>query len=353
MKKNEENCVPKEDVIEVSQIIDEINYTLKIYFAKDKQSIIFKIEPENIQMHYYYEKFYLLDLKRDYKRFNLMNNLSEIFKDIQIIINKYSTKIENEPPNKMKITIYNNSEIIAVFSLRKKILSQNRLNIVILDKIEENKNKIKSLKKLSTKLEKNMKTLNDMLNDIKSRVNTLEENLDNMTKQINAIDEKINSLMKKITEEENRRNKDIKNKKSENEEDDEIFSNKKKKKCRGEKISEILCISNIFIIILFAFMFLRIKSINQKEELESMKLNELKKKYTFIDVLKSLNEEDIKFVQHAFDSVNTEEEDEDENEDNDGIKKSNKDNKDESTYNDFRTRKKKQKKMRNAQKEGD
>ena len=104
IKKNEENCEPKEDVIiEVSKIIDEINYTLKIYFSKDKQSIIFKIEQENIQMHYYYEKFYLLDFKRDHKRYSLMNNLSQIFQDIQFIINKYSTKIENDVSNKIKI----------------------------------------------------------------------------------------------------------------------------------------------------------------------------------------------------------------------------------------------------------
>ena len=146
LKKNEENFEPKEEaIIEVSQIIDEINYTLKIYFSKDKQSIIFKIEQENIQPHYYYEKFYLIDFKRDYKRYSLMNNLSEIFQDIQLIINKFSTKIENDPSNKVKITIHNNSDILAVFTLRKKIRSQNRLNVVLMDQIQENKNKVKSV----------------------------------------------------------------------------------------------------------------------------------------------------------------------------------------------------------------
>ena len=60
-----------------------------------------------------------------------MNNLSEIFQDIQLIINKFSTKIENDPSNKVKITIHNNSDILAVFTLRKKIRSQNRLNLDI------------------------------------------------------------------------------------------------------------------------------------------------------------------------------------------------------------------------------
>ena len=211
IKKNEENCEPKEDVIiEVSKIIDEINYTLKIYFSKDKQSIIFKIEQENIQMHYYYEKFYLLDFKRDHKRYSLMNNLSQIFQDIQFIINKYSTKIENDVSNKIKITIYNNSEIFVIFTLRKKIRSQNRLNLVFMDQIQDNKNKVKTMKKQSTKLEKNLKSQNDIINDINNKIDTINENLDNIIKEINDIKEDIKNNSK-----ENKKNKITKKKKEE------------------------------------------------------------------------------------------------------------------------------------------
>ena len=156
--KNGENSQNHEDnIIEISKNINEINFSLKIYFAKDKQSIIFKVEQDNIQTYYYYEKFYLLDFKNNNKRFNLMNNLNEIYLNIKYIVDKYSTKIEEEATNKIKIEFSNNSEIIATFSLRKKILSQNRLNPILEQQIQLNKNKIKAIKKQASKLEKSVK----------------------------------------------------------------------------------------------------------------------------------------------------------------------------------------------------
>ena len=366
IKKNEENCEPKEDVIiEVSKIIDEINYTLKIYFSKDKQSIIFKIEQENIQMHYYYEKFYLLDFKRDHKRYSPMNNLSQIFQDIQFIINKYSTKIENYVSNKIKITIYNNSEIFVIFTLRKKIRSQNRLNLVLMDQIQDNKNKVKTMKKQSTKLEKNLKSQNDIINDINNKIDTINENLDNIIKEINDIKEdiknnskenKINKITKKKKEEEK-----CKNIKEEIKEDDEIFSNKKNKIYSKEAFYKIVFMLNIFIVILIAYLFFKMRSLEQKEKVEKIKANKMRKKYSFVNILESLSEDDIKFIQHAFETGeiindndgNLEEENEDDNNNND-IKISNKDNKDENIYKDLKGVINKNKKMKeNMKKEED
>ena len=355
LKKNEENFEPKEEaIIEVSQIIDEINYTLKIYFSKDKQSIIFKIEQENIQPHYYYEKFYLIDFKRDYKRYSLMNNLSEIFQDIQLIINKFSTKIENDPSNKVKITIHNNSDILAVFTLRKKIRSQNRLNVVLMDQIQENKNKVKSIKKQSTKLEKNMKSQNDLINDINNKIDTINENLDNIIKEINDIKDDIksknnnfkenkrNKIAKKIKEEEKSKNNDIKDIK-ERKEEEEIIQNKKKKICKKETFYEIVFILNIFIIILIAYLFFKMKSLEQKEQFEKKKVNKMKKKYSFVNIFESLSEEDIKFIQHAFETgeiTKNSDDDDDEEEDDDknknDIKIDIKDNKGENIEKDLK-----------------
>ena len=368
LKKNEENFEPKEEaIIKVSQIIDEINYTLNIYFSKDKQSIIFKIEQENIQTHYYYEKFYLKDFKRDYKRSTLMNNLSEVFQDIKLIINKYSTKIENDPSNKVKITIYNNSDILANFTLRKKILSQNRLNVVLMDQIQENKNKVKSIKKQSTKLEKNMKSQNDLINDINNKIDTINENLDNIIKEINDIKDDIknknnnfkenkrNKTTKKIKEEEKSKNNDIK--KEEIKGEDEIIQNQKKKICKKEKFYEIVFIFNIFIIILIAYLFFKMKSLEQKEQFEKKKVNKMKKKYSFVNILESLSEEDIKFIQHAFETgeitKNDDEEDGDDEDKND-IKIDIKDNKGENIEKDLKGDKNDNKRLKeNVKKEND
>ena len=361
IKKNEENFEPKEDAIEVSQKLDEINYSLKIYFSKDKQSIIFKVEQEYIQTHYYYEKFFLIDFKRDYKRFNMMNTLVDIFQNLKSIIGKYSTKIENAPSNKLKITISNNSEIIAIFNLRKKIRSQNRLNLVLME--QENRNKIKSIKKQSAKLEKNMKSQNDIINDINSKIDNINENLENLLKELNNIKEdtnnnsssipkrnenkKQNKINKKIKEEEIDNKKDITNKKEEGKEyEDDISLTEKETKCKKQVFYEILFILNIFIIIFIAYLFWKIKSLEIKGREEYLKIEQLKKKYSFFRQLDSLDVEDIKFLQNTFVTgeiyLDVEEkenenirEDEEKNEEVDNINELN-ENKNENIDNDFK-----------------
>ena len=363
IKKNEENFEPKEDVIEVSSKLDEINYSLKIYFSKDKQSIIFKVEQEYIQTHYYYEKFFLIDFKRDYKRFNMMNTLVEIFQNLKSIIDTYSTKIENAPSNKLKITISNNSEIIAIFNLRKKIRSQNRLNLVLMEQIQENRNKIKSIKKQSAKLEKNMKSQNDIINDINSKIDNINENLENLLKELNNIKEdtnnnsssipkrnenkKQNKINKKIKEEEIDNKKDITNKKEEGKEyEDDISLTEKETKCKKQVFYEILFILNIFIIIFIAYLFWKIKSLEIKGREEYLKIEQLKKKYSFFRQLDSLDVEDIKFLQNTFVTgeiyLDVEEkenenirEDEEKNEEVDNINELN-ENKNENIDNDFK-----------------
>ena len=80
LKKNEEKSKEEEnDFIKVSQKIGEIIYDSKIYFSKDKQSIIFKIEQDNIQTYYYYEKFQIFELKNNFKIFNNLNTLNDIY----------------------------------------------------------------------------------------------------------------------------------------------------------------------------------------------------------------------------------------------------------------------------------
>ena len=118
---------------------------------------------------------------------------------------------------------------------------------------------------------------------------------------------------------------------------------------------------NIFIVILIAYLFFKMRSLEQKEKIEKIKSNKMRKKYSFVNILESLSEDDIKFIQHAFetgeiigsDDGNLEEENEDDNNNND-IKISNKDNKDENIYKDLKGVINKNKKLKeNMKKEGD
>ena len=127
IKKNEEKLEQNENVINELNIENgEINYCLKIYFSKDKKAIIFKVSQESIKTHYYYEKFYPADFQKDHPKYNSINDnntLINISQDIKTIIEKNSTKIENDQTNKIKIIFYNDSKIIDTYILRKKILS--------------------------------------------------------------------------------------------------------------------------------------------------------------------------------------------------------------------------------------
>jgi hypothetical protein len=234
-----------------------------------------------------------------------------------------------------------------------------------MDQIQDNKNKVKTMKKQSTKLEKNLKSQNDIINDINNKIDTINENLDNIIKEINDIKEDIKNNSKenkkdKITKKKKEEEK-CKNIKEEIKEDDEIFSNKKNKIYSKEAFYKIVFMLNIFIVILIAYLFFKMRSLEQKEKIEKIKENKMRKKYSFVNILESLSEDDIKFIQHAFETGeiindndgNLEEENEDDNNNND-IKISNKDNKDENIYKDLKGIINKNKKLKkNVKKEGD
>ena len=307
LKKNEEKTKQEEKmIIEVSQKKGEMNFFLKIYFSKDKQSIIFKIEEENIQSYYYYEKYCLIDLQNNYKSFTQMNSLTQIFQNIEFIINKYTTKIENESNNKIKISFINVSNIVETFILRKKIVSQNRLNQIIMKQIKENKNKIKLLKKNNAKFEKTINEQNDIIKNINSKIEKINENFENIIKEIEDTKNKINNLN---PEEQNNSNKKKnksknnkiqgKNNKNDNDKDSEsnhCFS------CKKQTLYESLFFFNIFIIILIAYIFIKLKVIEEKLELERIRKNKMNSKYQFIEMLETMSDKDLEYIQNTFDT---------------------------------------------------
>ena len=161
--------------------LEQINYLLKIFPSKDNTSIIFKLEQEKIQTFYYYSKLDINDFHKINKKFisdktifNIFLRLKDLTQDYSCLIEKFSLKINI-------LFKKQNSEFSPIFSLRKKIVNQNKLNSDLVSQIQENKTKIKLLKKQITKLDKSIQSKNSQINNIN---NTLEK-LANIANNIN------------------------------------------------------------------------------------------------------------------------------------------------------------------------
>ena len=307
LKKNEEKSKDEEDdIIEVSQKTDETTYFLKIYYSKDKQSIIFKVEQENIQTYYYYEKYQLSDLKKGNNKFNKMNTLTEVYQNIKLISDKSTSKFEIESSNKIKISFLDKSQTLLDFTLRKKVISQNRLNSIIIRQLEENKTKIKSIKKNTNKIEKNINEQNESINDINTKMETISEKLENIIKEIDHIKNTIKNISTINHNKQDKCNdKNNKNKNSKESHDDkhknttEIINNKKgNKSCC--KIYEFIFMLNLTIIILIAYIFFKLKAIDEKGDIEKQKLNSLKDKYSFLNYLYGMTDQELLYIQNTF-----------------------------------------------------
>jgi hypothetical protein len=307
LKKNEEKSKEEEkDFIKVSQKIDEIIYDLKIYFSKDKQSIIFKIEQENIQTYYYYEKYQIFELKNNHKRFNNLNTLTDIYQNIKSIVDKSIPKFEIESLNKIKVSFANKSETIFELTLRKKVLCQNRLNALIITQLEENKSKIKSIKKNASKIEKSIKEQNDIINDINTKIEEIDEKIENVIKEIDTIKNSVKNItpinQNKHDKCDDKKNKNKNNKESKdnNHKNKNIpeINNTTNKSC--SKIYEIIFILNLVIIVLIAYIFFKLGKIEEKEQLEKQKLEKLKKKFSFLNYVNNMNEEELSYIDKTF-----------------------------------------------------
>lgn len=111
------------------------------------------------------------------------------FNRLKDITQNITCKLEKES---LKMKIYflkNNSEFTTLFLLRKKIVDQKRLNLLLEEEIQENKSKIKNLKKQVTKLDKIIENKNglidkidDNISKLKNEINDLNNNLTNELK---------------------------------------------------------------------------------------------------------------------------------------------------------------------------
>ena len=323
IKKNDDKLESKENnIIQITKNVEGENYILKIYFSKDKESIIFKIVPDQIHSYYYYEKYNLLDFQLNYKRYEKEKNLEGIFENLKYVVQKQTIKMEKDLSN-MKINFLRNLDIILTFNLRKKIISQNRLNPMLIGYIKEQKNQLKSIKKQSSKFEKSLKNQEEIINDLNEQLEAINTNITNIEKEITNVENMIQNKSKALQNQdviEESRNKNNKNKKKKGTEidnkiknedinknnkqnDNDIFYFKNKPLCRQKRFLELIFVLNIFIIVFISYLYSNLIKIQNIEKEEKMKRENMKEKYTFINILETMEDEDIKYIKQIIEET--------------------------------------------------
>ena len=115
------------------------------------------------------------------------------------------------------------------FTLRKKIVSQNRLNPILISQIEDNNNGIDFLTKHMVKLDTSIENQKSIIEDINSNIININNNLKNLKSEINSISnltKKMNKRNDKNNINKNKFNKSVINKKNkDNEESFLCFKN--------------------------------------------------------------------------------------------------------------------------------
>ena len=185
--------VESKDLLKIPLNKEEEKYLLKIFPSKDNISIIFKLEKEKVQTYYYYAKYDLKDFKQINKKFISEKNIYNAFLKLKEITQTSICKIEKKL---MKMNIQftkKNTEFSAIFTVRKKIVAQSRLNAQIIEQIQENKAKIKMLKKQIAKLDKIIQNKNEMIDNINNNIDKISNTVNNININTNNNDNNDNN----------------------------------------------------------------------------------------------------------------------------------------------------------------
>ena len=285
------------DILKFSINIDEDIYLIKIYPSKDNITIIFKIEKEKIKNYYYYEKFDLRDFKQKNRIFINDENIKEVFVTLKDVIDKCSkTLVKNL--YKIDLKFSNDSAFIIDFTLRKKILSQNRLNSIIINQIEENNNGIDLLTKHMIKLDTNIQKQKNIIEDINSNIIIINNNLKNLKSDIKSI----SNLAKKMNKQNDKININNKNKiekstnNHENKENEESFLCFENLKLTKKAILVILFLFNLTTIFIAFSILTSINKMKLELGVDKIDEKEFNKK---LKVMHMLNE----FSMGSFDVI--------------------------------------------------
>ena len=170
-------------------------YLISIYPSHDNINIIFKLEKDKIQTYYFFEKFDLRDFRQKSKIFLDDKNISDVFIKLKDISNTYFINLEIKGI-KISIIFKNiNTNAVFKFALKKKLVSQERLNPVLVEQIQDNKSKLTILRNQVNKLDKNIQIKNDIINNINSNIT----NINNILNNITIINTNNNSILNSVS----------------------------------------------------------------------------------------------------------------------------------------------------------
>ena len=286
------------DILQFNINIDDEIYLIKIYPSKDNITIIFKIEKEKIKTYYYYEKFDLRDFKQKNKIFINDENIKEVFITLKNIIDKSSkTLVTNLYKSVIKFSKEN--EFVIDFTLRKKIISQNRLNPILISQIEDTNNGIDLLTKHMAKINTNIEKQKNIIEGIKSNIININNNLKNLKSDIQSIFD-LTKKMSKRNDKNNINKNEFKklNNNQENKDNEETFLCFENLKLNRNGILLLLFLFNIITLLVASNILTSINKMKCQLGVEKINEKEFNKKLKIMNVL---NE----FSMGSFDIIKT------------------------------------------------
>ena len=292
-KENEnelKEIIETENNITIPIYLNEEKYIINIYPSKNNINIIFKLEKEKIISYYFFAKFDLKDFHQLNKAFLIDKNIKDIFISLKLLCKSYIINIQpTKKEYKMNIVLQNLENKKIKFTLIKKIVSQEKINPILEEQIEDNKLKLNILRNQIIKMDKLSLVKNDVINKIKSSLTNINNKLNNIstinlnnlnfsnstssTKNSSSIDtisnpenniNNINNIGDDYNDDKDKNNKNKKdnNNKKEEEKDDNKNKNNNDKNdsffcydnTQNKKIIEFLIILNVVTILIVLYI---------------------------------------------------------------------------------------------------
>ena len=292
-KENEnelKEIIETENNIKIPIYLNEEKYIINIYPSKNNINIIFKLEKEKIISYYFFAKFDLKDFHQLNKAFLIDKNIKDIFISLKLVLKSYIINIQpTKKEYKMNIVLQNLENKKIKFTLVKKIVSQEKINPILEEQIEDNKLKLNILRNQIIKMDKLSLVKNDVINKIKSSLTNINNKLNNIstinlnnlnflnstssTKNSSSIDtisnpenniNNINNIGDDYNDDKDKNNKNKKdnNNKKEEEKDDNKNKNNNDKNdsffcydnTQNQKIIEFLIILNVVTILIVLYI---------------------------------------------------------------------------------------------------
>ena len=282
--------IETENNITIPIYLNEEKYIINIYPSKNNINIIFKLEKEKIISYYFFAKFDLKDFHQLNKVFLIDKNINDIFISLKLLCKSYIINIQpTKKEYKMNIVLQNLENKKIKFTLIKKIVSQEKINPILEEQIEDNKLKLNILRNQIIKMDKLSLVKNDVINKIKSSLTNINNKLNNIstinlnnlnfsnstssTKNSSSIDtisnpenniNNINNIGDDYNDDKDKNNKNKKdnNNKKEEEKDDNKNKNNNDKNdsffcydnTQNKKIIEFLIILNVVTILIVLYI---------------------------------------------------------------------------------------------------